>query len=96
MTEQKCVMKPVELVFQNLAGAMERHSLPWFENMTVEDLLEQSQCFAHHPYLQGRALGIFSVRAELKTMLSPGDRVEIYAPLKCDPKEARRLRVKKK
>lgn len=89
-------MKPVELVFQNLSGVMQKQSFAWFENMTVKDLLEQSKCYVEHPYLLGRTLGVYGIRVELNTLLSPGDRLEIYAPLKCDPKEARRSRLKKK
>jgi hypothetical protein len=89
-------MKPVELVFQNRSGAMEQQMYPWHPEMTVRALIDLSGCYAHHPYLEGRAVGIFSQTVEMDSVVSPGDRVEIYAPLKCDPKEARRSRVKKK
>ena len=39
--------------------------------------------------------GIFSKLKELDTRLSDGDRIEIYRPLKADPKEARRKRATK-
>ncbi|HET7929895.1 MAG TPA: RnfH family protein [Rhodanobacteraceae bacterium] len=39
-------------------------------------------------------LGIFARKATLETVLRDGDRVEIYRPLKIDPKEARRRRAK--
>lgn len=39
-------------------------------------------------------VGIFSEKVSMDTLLSTGDRVEIYQPLKIDPKESRWLRVK--
>ncbi|HEX6832511.1 MAG TPA: RnfH family protein [Rudaea sp.] len=38
-------------------------------------------------------LGIFSRPVEPQTVLRDGDRVEIYRPLKADPKESRRRRA---
>ena len=40
-----------------------------------------------------QSVGIFSRRVEQSTLLRDGDRVEIYRPLKIDPKEARRKRA---
>jgi putative ubiquitin-RnfH superfamily antitoxin RatB of RatAB toxin-antitoxin module len=41
-------------------------------------------------------VGIFSRLCRLDTLLSDGDRVEIYRPLQVDPKEARRRRAARK
>lgn len=41
-------------------------------------------------------IGIWSKAVEPGTVLTDGDRVEIYRPLKIDPKEARRNRAKKR
>lgn len=38
-------------------------------------------------------VGIFSRPATLATVLRDGDRVELYRPLQCDPKEVRRQRA---
>ena len=38
-------------------------------------------------------LGIFGRRADADAALADGDRVEIYRPLRLDPKEARRRRA---
>jgi putative ubiquitin-RnfH superfamily antitoxin RatB of RatAB toxin-antitoxin module len=46
--------------------------------------------------IQNHTYGIFGKRAELDQPLAEGDRVEIYRPLTMDPKEARRLRARKK
>ena len=43
--------------------------------------------------MSGSAYGIFGKRVTLDTLLSEGDRVEIYRPLAMDPKEARRRRA---
>lgn len=40
--------------------------------------------------------GIFGRRAPADRVLESGDRVEIYRPLKVDPKEARRRRAQRK
>lgn len=41
-------------------------------------------------------MGIFSRIMPVDTLLQEGDRVEIYRPLRVDPKEARRRRAAKK
>lgn len=38
-------------------------------------------------------VGIFGKPVTLATMLREGDRVELYRPLQCDPKEVRRQRA---
>ena len=43
-----------------------------------------------------RPAGIFGERAPPQTRLKEGDRVEVYRPLRMDPKEARRARAAKK
>lgn len=39
-------------------------------------------------------VGVWGRRASLETEIRDGDRVEIYRPLRIDPKEARRLRYR--
>lgn len=41
-------------------------------------------------------LGIFSVLVEHDALLKAGDRIEIYRPLICDPKEARMKKAEQK
>ncbi len=43
--------------------------------------------------LDQNKVGIFSKLKSLDDKLNEGDRIEIYRPLKIDPKEARRRRV---
>jgi hypothetical protein len=40
--------------------------------------------------LQNLTLGVYSERVESDYLLQEGDRVELYRPLKADPKEVRR------
>ena len=67
-------------------------------NATIEDAIEASEIASIFPEidLSKVKVGVFSKPASLETRLSPGDRVEIYRPLIIDPKEARRLRARKK
>ena len=45
--------------------------------------------------LQKNAVGIFGQIQPLDTVVKAGDRIEIYRPLKIDPKVARRSKAKK-
>lgn len=62
---------------------------------TVSDALERSGIAARHPGLDvSRApVGIFGKLAERGTLLTDGDRVEIYRPLVADPKLRRQRRA---
>lgn len=62
---------------------------------TVADAIAASGIRERHPDLEIRAdrVGIFARRVTLDTPLRAGDRVEIYRPLRRDPKEARRRRA---
>lgn len=44
--------------------------------------------------VDGNALGVFSRKVAPDYVMQPGDRLEIYRPLKADPKEVRRQRAK--
>jgi len=46
--------------------------------------------------LKGNQVGIFGKRVAMDTRLADGDRVEIYRPLTMDPKEARRVRARRR
>lgn len=62
---------------------------------TVADAIVQSGIRRARPEVEicDDRLGIFARKAGLQTALRDGDRVEIYRPLKIDPKEARRRRA---
>lgn len=63
---------------------------------TVADAIVRSGIRRARPEVEIRddRLGIFARKASLQTALREGDRVEIYRPLKIDPKDARRKRAK--
>ena len=42
-----------------------------------------------------KKMGIFGLAVSVETILKEGDRLEIYQPLKIDPKQARRIRAKR-
>lgn len=64
---------------------------------TVLDCVEHSGLFRLIPSLRGAELGfaVFGRRPEPTDPVSKGDRIEVLRPLDIDPKEARRLRVRR-
>ena len=65
---------------------------------TAADAVHASGILARHPDIDlGRSkLGVYGRLVAPDTRLADGDRVEIYRPLTMDPKEARRLRARKR
>ena len=63
---------------------------------TIESVITGSGLLECHPEidLARNKVGVFSVIRPLDYQLNEGDRVEIYRPLRIDPKEARRQRAK--
>jgi putative ubiquitin-RnfH superfamily antitoxin RatB of RatAB toxin-antitoxin module len=57
-------------------------------------LLADCQPFASLD-LQQLPVGIYGERVDASRVLVDGDRVELYRPLQADPREARRLRLKR-
>lgn len=64
---------------------------------TVSDALDASGLLARHPDidLATQSVGVWGKLRSLDEALRDGDRVEIYRPLKVDPKEARRQRYRR-
>lgn len=62
---------------------------------TVADAVRASGLAERFPEIDPGAgpFGVFSQRCEPTRLLRAGDRVEIYRPLRVDPKEARRRRA---
>lgn len=62
---------------------------------SVEQAIVASGILQHFPEinLNDNAVGLFGKVCALQHALSEGDRVEIYRPLRIDPKEARRNRA---
>jgi hypothetical protein len=82
----------VEVVYARPGGAQVANvSLP--AGATLRDAVAASNLVDD---LERYSFGIFGKRAALDHPLAEGDRVEIYRPLAVDPKEARRVRARKK
>ncbi len=64
---------------------------------TVADALQASALAARFPELASvqPLVGVWNRKAEMSQRLVEGDRVEVYRPLKVDPKVARRQRFQK-
>ncbi len=63
---------------------------------TVDDAIRASKILEKYPEidLAVNKTGVFGKATKGEDVLQPGDRVEIYRPLTCDPKEMRRQRAK--
>lgn len=70
---------------------LRRVSLP--EGSTVEDAVRASGLRTECPEIDAMQVGIYGKLVSKDTMLRDRDRVELYRPLKVDPKEARRARA---
>jgi len=62
------------------------------EGATVQDAIERSGVLANHPGIDlcSQKVGVFGKVVALDTALQPGDRVEIYRPIICDPTQVPR------
>ena len=85
----------VEIVYGVTGAEIIRQEVP--ANATLKEAIEQSGILEKYPEidLDSNKVGVFSRKRELHAPVRAGDRIEIYQPLKVDPKEARRLRAKK-
>ena len=66
------------------------------DGSTVEDAIQVSGLRAAFPEMDTTHVGIHGEPVPLTTILRDRDRVEIYRPLRADPKEVRRTRAAKK
>jgi putative ubiquitin-RnfH superfamily antitoxin RatB of RatAB toxin-antitoxin module len=71
-------------------------SLELLPGATLDDALRQSGLLQRHPEidLAVNSLGVWGKLRALSDTLREGDRVEVYRPLRIDPKEARRQRYR--
>ena len=85
----------VEIVYGVTGAEVVRQEVP--ANATLKEAIEQSGVLEKYPEidLDSNKVGVFSRKRELHAPVHAGDRIEIYQPLKVDPKEARRRRAKK-
>ena len=63
---------------------------------TIREVVEVSGLKAEFPELalDELELGVFGRRMDPETAAGPGDRVEVYRPLRADPRESRRARAR--
>ena len=68
------------------------------QGATVADAVSASGLVERFPELEisPDRLGVFAELRKPEDVLQPGDRVEIYRPLKADPKEIRREMARRK
>lgn len=88
---------PVEVVFAlPETQILKRIEVP--AGCTVEQAIACSEILKQFPGVDLRKskLGIFGQFANPDMPVQSGDRIEIYRPLIIDPKEARRIRAKKR
>lgn len=87
---------PVEVVYAPGPRSVLEWQLVLPAGSTVGDAVRASGVLQRCPELQHDALavGIWGDVVTLDQLLSEGDRVEIYRPLKVDPKTARRERFR--
>lgn len=93
---QKQFMVLVEIIYVTDEQSIVHIKCEMPEGSCVRDALAHSKIFIDHPEAQGFKTGIFSKLVTDSTLLKNGDRIEIYRPLKYDPKEKRRQRAKLK
>lgn len=63
---------------------------------SVEDALVASGLAQEFQSIASARVGIYGKGVSVRTALRDGDRVEIYRPLRADPKDVRRVRAAKK
>jgi putative ubiquitin-RnfH superfamily antitoxin RatB of RatAB toxin-antitoxin module len=66
------------------------------DGSTVEDAIRVSGVCAEFPEIDPTRVGIHGKTVPVTTILREQERVEIYRPLRADPKEVRRMRAAKK
>lgn len=86
----------VEVAYSPGAGEVDLVSLQLPAGSTLADALRASGLAAKHGLHEATLrVGIWCKPKELDSLLRDRDRVEIYRPLRVDPKEARRQRYQR-
>lgn len=87
----------VELIYA-LPDQQNLISLTVERGTTVKQAIDKSGILTQYPEIaiHQAKVGIFSKAISLDTILREGDRIEIYRPLKIDPKQARRKKAANK
>lgn len=89
-------MLTITLVYAPSARQVHEQTVQILEGATVAAVLETAKKLEGWPEIPvGVGIGIWGQEADLTQRLAMNDRVEIYRPLRVDPKVARRLRFAK-
>ena len=89
-------MPKIEVIYCPQPGQCDCVALDLPEGTNVQDALEASGLCQRHGLPPGAfEVGIWGRKQPLQALLREHDRVEIYRPLRVDPKEARRQRYKR-
>lgn len=90
-------MVHVEVVYCPAPGQVDLTPLQLADGSTVADALQASGVLGRHGLAAaGQEAGVWFKLVPADTVLRDKDRVELYRPLTVDPKEARRLRYRKR
>ncbi len=87
-------MVNVEIVYLPINATWVHLKLALPKGTTVAEALVASELLETYPEINGLTFGIFSQQVKAECILKSGDRLEIYRPLLCDPKENRRKRAR--
>jgi putative ubiquitin-RnfH superfamily antitoxin RatB of RatAB toxin-antitoxin module len=86
----------IEVVYCPQPGHCDRVQLTLTVGASVQDAVAASGlCQRYGLMLESVEAGIWGRKQPLQSLLRERDRVELYRPLRVDPKEARRLRYKR-
>jgi hypothetical protein len=86
----------IEVIYCPRPGHCDAVLLQLPDGATLSDALLASGLLQRHTLpAQGIEAGVWGRKLPPETPLREGDRVELYRPLRVDPKEARRLRYKR-
>ena len=92
-------MSPLKIAVEIVYALADRQVLRRIllpEGSTVEDAIRVSGLRAAFPEMDTTHVGIHGEPVSVTTVLRDRDRVEIYRPLRADPKDVRRTRAAKK
>ena len=86
----------VEVVFSPAPREVDLVPVRLSPGATLLHAIRASGLLERHPSIDlgGVTVGVWGRSAKLSDPAQPGDRIEIYRPLKVDPKEARRQRYR--
>ena len=88
-----------KMIFVEIAyGLVDKQYLYGFEvpeGSTIEQAILLSPLLKEVPDLNYEQVGIFAKLVPASTVLKAGDRIEVYRPLKVDPRKRRRDTVEK-